>query len=124
MNWKKRGRKGWTGKKYAKNETKGSEREYGKQEVRQQLQEDFEGDNFRYTGGKKKRNLIARRKNWIKWYQRRIQEEELREERAKAKGESYRSWSYFSTSHCRSRIEELEKEIEELKQKEQKNKSK
>ena len=79
MNWKKRGQAGWTGRKTAKEISKGSERQYGKQEVRQQLQEDFEGDDFRYTHqGKKVKNEQSRLENTIVWYERVIADHKMR----------------------------------------------
>jgi len=80
MSWKKRGQAGWTGRKTAKNETKGRERQYGEQEVRQQLQEDFEGDEFRYTyQGKKVKNEQSRLENTIAWYERVLADYKMRD---------------------------------------------
>lgn len=109
MDWKKRGRKGWTGKKFAKNETKGRERQYGDSEAKQQLQEDFEGDEFRYKGGKKKKNPIASLEYRLDWYKKTALESELREEKY---GRSRTSSGYW-----KKRAKEIEKEIDELKKK-------
>jgi hypothetical protein len=48
MSWKKRGKKGWLGKKTAKELSEPTERNYAKAEVKQALQEELEGDDFRY----------------------------------------------------------------------------
>ena len=79
MNWKKRGQTGWTGKKTAKELTKGRERQYGEQEIEQQLQEDFEGDEFRHVHqGKKVKNEKSRLEKMIAWYERTIEDHKMR----------------------------------------------
>jgi hypothetical protein len=100
MNWKKRGQKGWLGKKTAKEVSKGRERQYGDQDVKQQLQEDFEGDDFRYTGGKKKKNKLAQLENWRDYYERRKKE---------GADWLFNNWD--------SQINKINKQIEELKKK-------
>lgn len=116
MNWKKRGRKGWLGSKTAKEVSKGRERQYANKDIKQQLQEDFEGDDFRYNGGKRKRNRKAQIENWISYYQRRLLEEDLKQERARAKGERYIDCGWFGPSYYRSRIEEYQKELKKIEE--------
>ena len=100
MSWKKRGKSGWVGKKTAKENSKGREREYGKQEVRQQLQEDFEGDEFRYRGGKKKKNEIARLE-----YSRDLYQRWANEGRESWWGADYQT----QANHYQKQIDELKK---------------
>lgn len=110
MNWKKRGRKGWTGKKFAKETTKSRERQYGNSEIKQQIQEDLEGDDFRYRGGKKKKNKIAKYQYWADYYRKRAIEEELKEE----KGDYC---SFLSSYDYKKRAKEYENKIEECRKK-------
>jgi len=98
MSWKKRGQAGWTGSKTAKETTKGRERQYGEKEIKQQLQEDFEGDEFRYTGGKKNKNKVAQLENWLGYY-----------ERCQKEG---KDWLF---GNWESQINKIKKQIEELK---------
>lgn len=101
MNWKKRGQKGWLGKKTAKEISKGRERQYAESEIKQQLQEDFEGDDFRYTGGKKKKNEIARLEYSRDLYQRWADEGRT---------------AWWGSDYAR-RAKEYQEKIDELKQK-------
>lgn len=110
MNWKKRGQKGWTGKKTAKNDTKGRERQYAEQEIKQQLQEDFQGDEFRYSGGKKKKNEIASLEFWRDRWNQRALEYQIREEKEKRIG-------FMSSYEYRKWAEELQNKIDDLKKK-------
>jgi hypothetical protein len=110
MSWKKRGRKGWTGKKTAKNDTKGRERQYANQEIRQQIQEDFEGDDFRYNGGKKKKNEIASLEHWRDHWLKRALECEIREEKEKRIG-------WMSSFKCKEWAREYQEKIDDLKKK-------
>lgn len=109
MSWKKRGQKGYTGKKTAKEITKGRERQYGEQEIRQQLQEELEGDDYRYYGGKKKTNRIAKHEYWRDRYKKRALEQELKEERGQG-------CSYLSSYKYKKWAEEEQEKINELKE--------
>lgn len=123
MSWKKRGQKGWTGAKTAKELTKGRERQYGESEIKQQLQEDFEGDEYRYTSGKRKKNEKARVKYRLAYYEQRLKVEELKRDRAREKGERYHDCGWFGLSYYSSSVDRCKKELEELENKEEKNKS-
>ena len=109
MSWKKRGKKGWTGKKTAKNDTKGRERQYADQEIRQQIQEDFEGDDFRYSGGKKNKNKMASLEYWRDRWKQRALEYEIIEEKEKRIGwmssYKYKEWA----NDCQKQIDDLKK---------------
>lgn len=113
MNWKKRGQKGWTGKKYAKNETKGRERQYADQEVKQQIQEVFEGDEFRYNGGRKKKNEIASLEYWRDHWIKRALEYEIKEE----KEEKEKRISWMSSFKYKQWAREYQEKIDKLKDK-------
>lgn len=100
MSWKKRGKKGWTGKKTAKNDTKGRERQYADQEIRQQIQEDFEGDDYRYNYHRKKQNEIARLE-----YSRDLYQRWANEGRESWWGADYQT----QANHYQKQIDELKK---------------
>lgn len=115
MDWKKRGQKGWKGSKTAKELTKGRERQYGESEVNQQLQEDFEGDKYRYTGSKRFKNYKASYQSRIDRYERRLCQEILKEETMKIKGEKYYDNIWFGKTYYKNLIKRLKEEMEELK---------
>jgi len=119
MNWKKRGQAGWNGRKTAKNFSKSIERNYSKKEIKQQLIEDLEGDDYRYKGGGRKRNKRDQFRYYVDYYERCLKTEIIREERARAKGDTYWRCSYCDSSYYRNQIEYYKAKIKEIDQKKQ-----
>ena len=69
--YKKRGKKGWESKKFAKKELKGRERQYGQSEIKEQLEIEYQGDAYRHRGGAAKKKLtklekINKKMDWCK----------------------------------------------------------
>jgi hypothetical protein len=114
MSYKKRGQAGWNGSKTAK-ERKYIERNHSKKLIAEAEKEMVQGDEYRTPARSKKQNKIAQKQYWLDYYKRRQLEEEIKKERAKAKGERYSDNRWWGFSSYRSRIQELEKEIEEMK---------
>lgn len=106
MSWKKRGKAGWTGKKEAKSKPS-VERNFAKDEIRQELKEIEEGDGFRYKAGGKNKNKIASLKYWIDLYERRAIA-------VKARGLDCR---WFGYTRYNNGATEMKKELEELEEK-------
>lgn len=66
MTYKKRAKSNWSaGKKY-KPQSNRKEREYAKSEVKQSLQEEYEGEEYRYHINKRNTNKEAKLKGKIK----------------------------------------------------------
>ena len=107
--WKKRGQAGWTGKKEAKSKVS-RERNYAKEEIRQELKEIEEGEDFRYKAGGKNKNKIASLKYWIDLW-------ENRAERAKI----CNPHGMFGYSWYTSGVKEMKEELAELEKGKDKN---
>jgi len=97
MSYKNRQRAGWCGKKETKEKIY-KERQYAKKEIAQAEQEMLEGDDFRYKGGKRKKNEIAQLQYWLKLYERRMIE-------AKKRGDNCRwfGWSSYKSSYDKTK---------------------
>ena len=108
-NYRKRGQAGYTGKKEAKSKVS-RERNYAKEEIRQELKEMEEGDDFRYNAGGKKKNKIASLRYRIDLYAK----------RAKAARESNRH-GIFGYSWYESSMTEMKEELDELEKGKDKN---
>jgi hypothetical protein len=113
MNWKKRGQAGWNGRKTAK-KLPGIERQYGKTEARQQLQEHFEGDDYRHKGGIRSRSRKGQLQYRVDYYERCLKNEVLKEEKARANGDVYWRSNWCDSSYYRSSIKKMKEEIKEI----------
>lgn len=110
MSYKKRGRAGWTGKKEAKSNPS-RERNYAKDEIRQELKQIEEGDDFRYRASNKKKNKIVSLKYWIELY-------EAKAEKAKIRGDVCK---YFGYSGWMDGAKQLKEKLAKLENKELEN---
>lgn len=109
--YKKRGQAGWNGRKTAKEISKYKERQFSKTEIKQEMQEHLEGDEYRYRHKKsptpnEKARLEYNLSLYKKWAA-----------AAKARGEMS-GWCGYHT--YLSDIEKIEKQIEEFDKKQEK----
>jgi hypothetical protein len=108
MSYKKRSRSGYsTGKRYKKHSNR-TERQYEKDEIRQQMTEITQGDEYREKGGGRNPNYIARQEYNISVYERWMIH-------AKSYRERWGRDSYFSVAKCKAWIEKAKKKIEKLR---------
>lgn len=110
-NYKKRGQKGWTGKKEAKTKEY-RERLYAKKEIEKELKIEECGDSFREKP-KPSQKKDKKIKNKIKSLENSLEFWEQRAEEAKGKPDC----KYFGYSWYRSRAEDMKKQIQKLKEK-------
>ena len=102
-NWKKRGQAGWVGKKEAKSKGR-RERNFSKEEIRDEIKQIEEGDDFRYKGGGKNKDPIARQRYWVDYYERATKEAEARKDNCR--------WTGFGTYY--NRFVEAKRQLEKM----------
>lgn len=110
MSYKKRGQKGWVGKKEAKSYQK-SERQYAKSVVDKELDMIHQGDEFREKHKKKakKPNEEGRIKKQIAWYERMIPRWE------RASNEKYKGYWDNLVKSSKDKVVKMKERLKELK---------
>lgn len=104
MSYKKRAKRGWcTSSKEAKEKIY-KERQFAKKEIAEAEQQMLEGDDFRYRGGGRTPNKIARLEYWLTLYSRRMEDAKKRDDNCK----------WFGWSSYKSRYDSTKKELEAL----------
>lgn len=110
--YKKRAKNGWRCGKYAKRESNKEERTFAKEDIRQELKQHNEGEDFRYryktTITKNEKMRIEHR---ISWYERIIETYKRRDEQREAQGLD--PYHCFRPGHWLSSLNKLKKKYEE-----------
>lgn len=108
MTYKKRARNGWnTGKCHKKN-ANSRERTYAKEEIKNELEEVTEGEDFRYRHRRsRKRTWIQRLERMLAWYDRYIEKLDSNPP----------AFPYYGSDYFRNKRNALLNKIKELKEK-------
>jgi len=107
MTYKKRARNGWNTGKHCKRNSNNRERTYAKEEIKNELEEVIEGEDFRYRHRRsRKRTWLQRLERILAWYDRYIEKLDSNPP----------IFSYHGSDYYRKKRNELLKKIKELKE--------
>ena len=113
MSYKKRGRAGWVGKKEAKTKI-GRERNYAKKEIRQEIRQLEEGDDFRYRNKPSKKILTTKQKieKELAWYERVLEKWSRPNVESQRKKNDFNGWYSRTLNSYKDKVKKLKAQLE------------